>query len=156
TVRVVWTSTWYDPNIERQAAESLVAAGVDVLAQYQDSPATGQVAQEAGIKWTGFNADMSAFAPQAWLTGTIWNWAPIYIETAEAVIAGTWEPESIITHMKDGTTGLAPFGDAVPQEVRDLVEATRASIENGELAPFTGPINDQNGNEILAAGEVAT
>ena len=25
TVRVVWTSTWFDPNVERQAAESLVA-----------------------------------------------------------------------------------------------------------------------------------
>lgn len=156
TVRVVWTSTWYDPNIERQAAESLVAAGVDVLAQYQDTPATGQVAQEAGIKWTGFNADMSSFAPKAWLTGTVWNWGHIYIDVAKAVRDGTWKPDPIYGYMKDDTTGLAPYGDSVPQDVRDRVDAKRKDIESGAFAPFTGPIKDQDGKEILAAGQVAS
>lgn len=156
TVRVVWTSTWYDPNIERQAAESLVAAGVDVLAQYQDTPATGQVAQEAGIKWTGFNADMSSFAPEAWLTGTVWNWGPIYIDAAKAVLDGSWKPDPVYGHMKDQTTGLAPYGDSVPQEVRDQVEAKRKDIESGAFAPFTGPLKDQDGKEVLAEGQVAS
>jgi basic membrane protein A and related proteins len=156
TVRVVWTSTWYDPNVERQAAESLVAAGVDVLAQYQDTPSTGQVAQEAGIKWTGFNADMSAFAPEAWLTGTVWNWGPIYIDTAKRVIDGSWKPDPIYGHMKDNTTGLAPYGASVPQDVRDSVDVKRKEIESGAFAPFTGPIKNQAGTEVLAKGQVAT
>ncbi len=156
TVRVVWTSTWYDPNVERQAAESLVAAGVDVLAQYQDTPSTGQVAQEAGIKWTGFNADMSKFAPKAWLTGTVWNWGPIYIDTAKAVIDGTWKPDPVYGHMKDGTTGLAPYGEEVSAETREKVEAKRKEIESGAFAPFTGPLKDQDGKEVLADGQVAT
>lgn len=156
TVRVVWTSTWYDPNIERQAAESLVAAGVDVLAQYQDTPATGQVAQEAGIKWTGFNADMSAFAPEAWLTGTVWNWGHIYTETAKSVVAGTWKPDPVYGHMKDDTTGLAPYGASVPEDVRAKVDAKQKEIVSGAFAPFTGPLKDQDGKEVLAQGQVAT
>ena len=31
TVRVVWTNSWFDPAKERQAAQSLVSSGVDVL-----------------------------------------------------------------------------------------------------------------------------
>jgi basic membrane lipoprotein Med (substrate-binding protein (PBP1-ABC) superfamily) len=31
TTQVVWTKTWFDPTKERQAAESLISAGVDVL-----------------------------------------------------------------------------------------------------------------------------
>src|SRR6266581_2457542 len=41
TVRVIWTSTWFDPAKEKKAAESLIQLGVDVLGQGQDSPATG-------------------------------------------------------------------------------------------------------------------
>ena len=44
TVQVVWTNTWFAPATERHAAESLVSAGVSVLADGQDSPTTGQVA----------------------------------------------------------------------------------------------------------------
>ena len=45
TVRLVWTNSWYDPAKEKKAAQSLVAAGVDVLGQNVDSPATGQYAE---------------------------------------------------------------------------------------------------------------
>ena len=49
TVQVVWTSTWFDPKVEKQAAESLIAKGVDVLAQHQDSTAVGEAAKAAKI-----------------------------------------------------------------------------------------------------------
>jgi len=140
TVRVVWTSTWFDPNVERQAAESLVATGVDVLSQYQDSPATGQVADKAGIKWTGFNADMSRFAPKAWLTGTTWNWGTIYVKVAQEVMDGTWTPKPIYGTMAENTMGLAPFGESVPQDVREKIKAKEKEIESGAFNPFTGPI----------------
>jgi basic membrane protein A len=156
TVRVVWTSTWFDPNIERQAAESLVATNVDVLSQYQDSPATGQVASKAGIKWTGFNADMSRFAPKAWLTGTAWNWGTIYLKVAQAVMDGTWTPEPIYGTMAENTMFLAPFGESVPQDVRTKIKAKEKDIESGAFKPFTGPIKDQSGKVVIPAGKTAT
>jgi basic membrane protein A len=156
TVRVVWTSTWYDPNVERQAAESLVGAGVDLLGQYQDSPATGQVAQEAGIRWTGFNADMSKFAPQAWVTGTEWNWGAIYIKVAEAVLAGKWTPEPIYGVMADDTMSLGPFGDGVSDETKAKIAEKEKEIRAGTFNPFTGPIKDNKGNVVVAAGATAS
>src|SRR3954453_11024578 len=56
-VKVVWTNTWFDPDKESKAAQSLVSAGADVLGQNQDSPATGQVAKTEGLKWTGYDSD---------------------------------------------------------------------------------------------------
>jgi basic membrane protein A len=90
------------------------------------------------------------------LTGTVWNWGHIYIDVAKAVRDGTWKPDPIYGYMKDDTTGLAPYGDSVPQDVRDRVDAKRKDIESGAFAPFTGPIKDQDGKEILAAGQVAS
>jgi basic membrane protein A len=155
-VHLVWTSTWYDPATERQAAESLVGAGVDLLAQYQDSPATGQVAAEAGIRWTGFNADMSKFAPQAWVTGTMWNWGTIYVKVAEDVIAGKWTPTPIYGQMSEDTMALAPFGEGVPADAQAKIAEKEKEIRAGTFNPFSGPIKDNNGNVVVAEGKIAT
>jgi basic membrane protein A and related proteins len=153
TVRVLWTSTWYDPEVEGQAAESLLDAGVDVLGMHQDSPAVGQAAEAAGAGWTGYHSDMERFAPEAWLTATTWDWAPYYVSRVQAVMDGTWEPHSFYGDMADGMVSLAPFGDRVPAEVQTEIEGVRQSIVGGSFAPFTGPITDQDGEERAADGE---
>lgn len=155
TVQVAWTSTWFGPDIEKQAAESLLAAGVDVVSQHQDTPATGEAAAAADAKWVGYNDDMSRFAPEAWLTASIWDWGPYYIRTAERVLDGTWKSEQYYGDMADGLVGLAPFGDSVDQATRQLVEEKAAAIKDGSFEPFTGPIKDQAGRERVAAGKSA-
>ena len=156
TVRLVWTSTWYDPNVERQAAESLVGAGVDLIGQYQDSPSTGQVAAEAGIRWTGFNADMSKFAPQAWVTGTTWNWGTIYVNVTQSVLDGTWTNKPIYGVMAEDTMGLGPFGDGVSDEAKAKIAEKEKEIRAGTFNPFTGPIRDNKGNVVIPEGKSAT
>src|SRR5256885_5012761 len=44
-VRLIWTNSWFSPDKETQAAQSLHTAGSDVLGQNVDSPATGQYAE---------------------------------------------------------------------------------------------------------------
>src|SRR3990172_1864519 len=44
-VRLVWTNSWFDLKKERQAAESLVAAGADVIGQNVDSTSAGLYAE---------------------------------------------------------------------------------------------------------------
>jgi hypothetical protein len=42
----------------------------------------------------------------------------------------------------------------MPADVRDAAEATHQAIIKGELNPFAGPIVDQQGKEVLGAGQV--
>ena len=58
-VHVVWTQTWYDPAKEREAAESLLDVGADVIAQHQDTPAPQQAAEKRGNYSIGYNSDMT-------------------------------------------------------------------------------------------------
>jgi basic membrane protein A and related proteins len=153
TVRVVWTSTWYDPDTEGQAAQSLLDAGADVLGMHQDTPATGQAADGVGAKWTGYHTDRSDEVPDAWLTATVWDWAPFYIQRTQEVLDGTWESQSYYGDMADGMVNLASFGESVPDDIRAEIEERMQQIVDGEFAPFTGPINDQDGEERVADGE---
>jgi basic membrane protein A len=152
----VWTSTWFGPAKEKAAAESLRDAGVDVLSQHQDSPATGEVAEQAGLKWVGYNDDLERFAPQAWLTGAVWDWGPFYIATAKSVIDGSWKSDQYYGTIADGLVGLAPFGPSVSQATKDQITAKQAAIVDGSFQPFTGPIEDQNGNVVVPAGQTAS
>ncbi|MDH4145368.1 MAG: BMP family ABC transporter substrate-binding protein [Acidimicrobiia bacterium] len=155
TVEVVWTSTWFDPTIEKEAAVSLLNKGVDVVAQHQDTPSAGEAAQAADAFWVGYNDDMSRFAPDAWLTAPIWDWGPFYIKTVEDVRAGNWKSEQYYGNMADGLVTLGEVSDKVPADVRSQIEETQADIISGDFAPFTGPIEKQDGSEAYAAGKVA-
>jgi basic membrane protein A len=155
-VQVIWTSTWFGPDLERQAAEAVLDQGADVIAMHQDSPAPGQAADDAGAKWVGYNSDMEQFAPDAWLTAPVWNWGPFYLQRAQEVADGTWTAEAYYGDMAGGMVDLAPFGDSVPQGVQDEIDAVKAQIIDGSFEIFAGPIVDQDGNVVVPEGEVAT
>ena len=50
---------------------------------------------------------------------------------------------------------LADVSEDVPQVVVNLVNSARDGIISGNLHPFTGPINKQDGSVWLGDGEVA-
>ena len=91
-VHLVWTNSWFDPAKEKKAAQSLHAAGADVLGQNVDSPATGQFAESAAIPWVGYDSNAQKFAPKSWLTASVFNWGPYYLSRVKAAMAGTWKP----------------------------------------------------------------
>ena len=153
-VEVIWTSTWFDPAVEGDSAQALLDKGADVIAMHQDSTAAGEKAEAAGARWVSYNTDMSEFAPEAFLTAPVWNWGPRYVEIIEAAKAGTYAPTAYWGSMAEGIVDLAPIASDVDQGVVDQVMEAKAAIIAGDLHPFTGPINDQDGNEVLAAGEV--
>jgi len=157
TVQVAWTSTWFDPAVEKEAAESLLQAGADVLGMHQDTTATGEAAQEAGAKWVGYNSDTMADKFEGtWLTGPVWDWGPHYVEMAKAVAAGTCLTEPYYGNMADGMITLGTFGVDVDEETQALIAEKAAAIIDGSFAPFTGPIKDNEGTERIAEGVTAT
>jgi basic membrane protein A len=152
-VVVVWTNTWYDPVLEKDSAISLLDAGCDIIAQHQDSPGPQEAAQERGAYSIGYNSDMTAFAPKAHLTSAIWNWGPLYLEVAKQVRDGSFKGgEALWFGMEKGIVDIAPFGPMVPAEVQAKVMEEKAKLVAGQDMIFAGPILDQAGNEVVAAG----
>jgi basic membrane protein A and related proteins len=152
TVKVIWTSTWFDPNIEKQAALSLLNSGSDVIAQHQDTPAAGEAAESKGARWVGYHDNMERFAPKAWVTGAGWDWGPFYISQVKAVLNGTWTNDQYYGNMKDGMVKLFPLASDVPADVQARIKTAQDAIIAGTLRPFDGPVLDQSGKERVAQG----
>jgi len=152
-VLVVWTNTWFDPTVERQAAVSLLDQGADALIAYQDSPATLQAAAERGAYAGGNDSDMNRYAPKAYLTNPVWNWGPYNVKTVQAVKDGTWKSEAYLGSIADGMVDIAPLGASVPADVAKLVADAKAQFIAGKLDVFAGPLVNQAGKEVVPKGK---
>lgn len=150
--KVIWVNSWYDPAKERQAAETLIAQGADVLTQNTDSPATLQAAQEKGKYAFGWDSDMAKFAPKAHLSATTNYWGDFYIRTAQAVAAGTWKTADVRGGLAEGMVRMSPLNPVVPADAAKLFEAKKADIISGKIKVFGGPLKDQSGAVKVAAG----
>ena len=155
-VKLVWTNSWFDPTKEKKAAESLHSAGADVLGQNVDSPATGQFAESAGIKWVGYDSNAENFAPKAWLTAAVYNWGPYYLRRVKAAMNGTWKSGFYYGSIKDGFTSLAPFGPSVTAKTKAAIAAKMQAIKSGKFYEFSGPLYDQSGKLRVAKGKKLT
>ena len=154
SLRVVYIGTWNDPAKERAAAQALIEQGVDVLGQHVDTPAIQHLAQEKGIHSTGHHRDMSEFAPKATLCSSVWVWDKYLVPTLKKVAAGGWktQPYGAFPGIAQGGTDIACCHDSVPKGVADAVMAERKAIIGGKHV-FAGPIKDQNGKVVVAAGQ---
>lgn len=153
-VKVVWVNTWFDPSKEREAADTLINQNVDVLTFHTDSPAAVQAAEEAGIYAVGYHSDMSEYGPDAHLTAAVHNWNEYYVERVQSVMDGTWSATDVWEGIAANMTQLAPMNSSVPESVKADIETLKTQIANGEFHPFTGPIQNQAGDPVLAEGEV--
>lgn len=156
TVEVVWTSTWYDPAKEKEAAVALLDKGVDIIAQHQDTAGPQQAAEEAGKFSIGYNTDMKETAPNAYMTAPVWNWAPYYVNQVKAVQENTFKSHAYWEGMTADIVKLADLTDLAPEGSKEKVEAAKASILDGSMFVFQGPIKDQNGEVKVAEGQKMT
>ena len=153
--KIVWVFTWYDPGKEAEAAQALIDQGADIIMQHTDSTAPVQTAEKAGVWSFGQASDMQRFAPKSVLTSIIDDWAPYYVERAKAVQNGTWKQQDTWHGLQEGMVAMGPYNSAMGAKLIKEVEQLQKDLASGKANSFTGPIYDQKGNVIVAAGETA-
>lgn len=153
TVEVVFTSTWYDPSIEGQAAKSLLNKGCDVIAQHQDSTAAQTAAQDAGAFAIGYNTSTKDAAPKAYLTAPLFHWEKFYVSDVESIVDGTWQAKDVWDGMSTGMVSLDTLTDICAAGTQEKVDTAKAAILEGKLTIFEGEIKDNKGQIKVKQGE---
>lgn len=103
TVDVRWLYSWYDPAKSREAAESLIATGVDTLAFTEDSAAVVQVGEEyttqrdQPIYTFGHYSPMAQFGPNSLVSGQLVNWGLIYEDILTKIHLGVYNLDNMDT-----------------------------------------------------------
>jgi len=186
TVSAKWIYAWYGPDKAREAAESLIAEGCDMLAFTEDTPTVVEVAQEhteRGDRVFAFShySPMQVYGEDAAITGQLTDWGVLYVQMLQDYRAN---PDADLTNydllwlMEENAVELgATWEDRInPQYVDTLKGVSVDSEEFGTISlydlvmrrydqmkqgrnvfdPYTGPITDQAGNVTVPAGQIAS
>jgi basic membrane protein A len=164
TMDVRWINTWHDPVLEKEGAASLMDAGAQVVLTGADTPAVADVAQEKG-KW-GITYDyVGSCKVERCLTAIYWNWGPIYANITKGLIDKTYKPGFDYFDADSGSLGIYGLMEGqsptkgmadLPAEDMQMVKDTLAKMLAGEFTRFdvfAGPIKDNQGKEVLGAGQ---
>jgi len=189
TVRVNWINAWFDPARAAEATEALIAQGADVLAFTEDTPTVIQTAASQGLPSFAHYSPMLEFAPDLVVSGQLVHWETIYRDFLQKVHDGTYTNENLedVDYwwlLAEGAVevGAEPGVPINPAFEERLQEVTLDHPEFGEISvydlfnrrleqmsqnpvqfdPFTGPLEDRNGNlvvqenETLSVGELVS
>ena len=170
---VTWIGFWFNiPGVTLDPTEvttGFLDAGADVVISGIDTTegvvVPGQRAEQGEqVYAVAYDyRDGCAEAPEICLGVPFFNWGPAYLETAQAVIDGTWEQEWVWNEpnwddLTDPDTGAVGWvdGQGLTDEMKADLDDFIAGLASGEINLWTGPLNLQDGTPYLADGEVAT
>ena len=152
-VYVKVTNSWYDPEGEKAAAQTLLDMDCDVIAQHCDTVYPQSLAQERGVYSIGYNSDMSKDAPEACLCSVIWNWSAYYTAAVQSVIEGTWDGSNYYGGMSVNLVNITSLADFCAEGTAEKVEEARAAILSGANGVFDGVIETNTGDTVGEEGK---
>lgn len=153
TCSVIFTGDWSMAVKEAEATNSLADQGCDVFTMHVDGPkVVVETAAKRGKMVCGYHASQAKLAPNAYLTGAEWNWLTAYTTFIDAARSGKPHPNFVRGGLKEGFVKMSAYGAMVPDAAKKSADATKAKMVGGSFDIFKGPLKDNKGNVVIAAG----
>lgn len=129
TMKVIYTGSWYDETLEKEAANRLIKSGCVLLSGHADSMGLPNACESANIPFVFYNNAVTEACPNTFIVATKIDWRPYFNYILDCVINGT----SIATDW----TGDFTNGAVAMSEVNSNV-AAKGTIEtiNGLIEGF--------------------
>ena len=142
TMDVKFTSSWYDYDKEKEAAEALIASGCTLISQHADSMGAPTACFEADIPNVCYNVDSRTMTNDtrinnSYIIASKINWAPYFRYMINCVMTGTEIADDWTGTMQTGSVEVLTLNEtaAAPGTQAKLNEV-KASLEEGTLKVF--------------------
>ena len=138
---VYYTSSWFDFDKEKAAAELLIDKGCIIIGQHADSAGAPTAVEEAFKKGTvvysvGYNVSMLDACPDAALTSASNTWQVYYQYAFACAINGQDIATNWAAGFKKGAVNITELGVACAEGTAAKVEETIAKINSGDIKVF--------------------
>jgi basic membrane protein A len=147
------TYNWFDPLGETEAAQALIAAGCDVIAEHCNTPAAQIAAEKAHVWGIGFNSDMSKDAPDAVICSVVLNWRVYYTRLVRSVIDGSFTTEPYFGGISDGMVDITPLAEFAADGTAEAVEMEKRRMLYEGFDVFDGLLFTNDGRTVGKEGE---
>ena len=134
---VQFTGSWYDETAEKEAAQTLINKGCDLISQHADSMGAPTACETAGIPDVSYNGSTAAQCPNTFIVSSRINWVPYYkyiidcVQNGKEIDAdwtGTLATESVVlTEVNE---------KAAAEGTQAKIDAVKADLEAGKVKVF--------------------
>lgn len=137
TMEVVFTNSWFDIALEKEAAITLMDAGCVLVSQHADSEGAPKACEERGVPNVAYNISTISIAPTTALISSKIDWTPYF----EMAITATMKGEAFETDwcgtIETGSVVLTELNEAVAAEgTAEKIEEVMAGLKDGSINVF--------------------
>ncbi len=136
TMDVKFTGSWYDEQLEKQAAQALIDGGCVLISQHADSMGAPTACENAGVPNVSYNGSTAAACPNTFLVSSRINWVPYF----EYMIGCVKEGKAIDTDwtgtIDNGAVVLTDLGTAVAAGTAEKLAEVEKGLKDGSIKVF--------------------
>ena len=138
TMKVRYTSSWYDFDKEKSAAEALMQNdGCVLISQHADSYGAPEACESAGVPNVTYNGTTVAKCPNTYVVSSKIDWAPYYEYMIKAKMDGKEVSEKDYTgSLSTGSVKLDAVGTCAAEGTQAAIDAAAAQLKAGTLHVF--------------------
>ena len=137
TMKVTYTNSWSSFDLEKEAAEALIADGCVLISQHSDTTGPATACEAKGVPVVGYNISMISVAPTQALTSASIDWAPYVTYATECVVKGEEIVVDWCRGYADGADKITELNEtAVAEGTAEKVAEVEEAIKSGELHVF--------------------
>ena len=150
TMDVKFTGSWYDEQLEKEAAQALIAGGCVLISQHADSMGAPTACETAGVPNVSYNGSTVAACPNTFIVSSRIDWTPYFKYMIECVQKG----EAIAADW----TGTIETGSVVLTDINEKAAAagTAEKIADVKAKLLDGSINVFDTANFTVKGEKLT
>ncbi len=147
TMDVKFTGSWYDEQLEKEAAQALISGGCVLISQHADSMGAPTACETAGVPNVSYNGSTVEACPNTFIVSSKIDWTPYF----EYMIKCVQEDVAIDTDW----TGTIDTGSVVLTDINEkaAAEGTAEKLADVKAKLLDGSINVFDASTFTVGGE---
>ena len=151
TMEVMFTNSWFDIALEKEAANSLISNGCVLISQHADSEGAPKACEENGVPNVAYNISTISMGPNTALISSKIDWSPYFELIITSVMNSEEIPADYCMTIADGGVVLTELNEAVAAEgTQEAIDAAREKLLSGELHVFDTSTFTVNGETLTS------
>ena len=157
TMDVKFTGSWYDEQLEKEAAEALISGGCVLISQHADSMGAPTACETKNVPNVSYNGSTIAACPNTFIVSSRIDWTPYFKHMIECVQnnkeieadwTGTIETGSVVltdVNTKAAAAGTVEKLEAVKKDLLDkkinVFDTATFTVKGEKLASYKADVD---------------
>lgn len=153
TMKVVFTGSWYDEGLEKEAANMLINNGCKLISQHADSMGAPSACEDAGVPNVTYNGSTVSICPNTYIISSRINWVPYMTYIINCMKNNEPIDTDWIGTIANGAVELAEVGKNAAAGTAEAIKVAETDMLNGTLFVFdtnNWTVNGEHLTEYMA------